>query len=350
MFRTIPGVTDLDSSLPTGATEELLTINHQKLAQSGLSVMEVIQAVNIATRGQSVAIAHLGTRENTNIVLRFEKEARRQVSDLARIQMKNAANQMVALSSVVEISTSSAPSPIWHDAREPMTLVAGEMEGRAVIYAVKDLIFRLIDYHLPNHHGKLIAWNLFGFTYEDNQTHQQYKIEWGGEFEMTLKNFRDLGLAMMLSYFLIYVILVAQFRSFRSPALIMTTIILGFTGVLPGFAVLDALSGVYFSATSMIGVIALGGIVVGNAILLLDFIEQLQSRGGALQQSIILACQTRIRPIMLTSITAILGSIVIVSDPVWSGLAWAITFGLSISTILTLIVFPVLYFRFGKSN
>lgn len=130
----------------------------------------------------------------------------------------------------------------------------------------------------------------------------------------------------------------------------MTAIILGFAGVLPGFAILDIFSGVYFSATSMIGVIALGGIVVGNAILLLDFIEQLQARGVSLQQSIIEACQTRIRPIMLTSVTAILGSIVIVSDPVWSGLAWAITFGLSISTILTLIIFPILYFRFGKAH
>jgi multidrug efflux pump subunit AcrB len=350
MFRETPGVVDLDSSLPTSASEQLLRIDHEKLAQSGLSVAQVVQALYTGVSGQPISMSHLETREQTNILVRFDSKDRKDINDISRIQLKNQMNQMVALSSIVHIETTTTPSAIWHDAREPMTLVGGEMQGRAVVYAVKDLIFRLLDYRLPNDSGELMSWNLFGFTWRDKQTHEEYKIEWGGEFEMTLENFRDLGIAMMVSYFLIYVILVAQFQSFRSPALIMTTILLGFAGVMPGFAILDAFAGVYFSATSMIGVIALGGLVVGNAILLLDFIEQLKSRGLPIKEAIIGACQTRLRPILLTSITAILGSIVIVSDPVWSGLAWAITFGLSLSTLLTLIIFPVLYYRFGNEK
>lgn len=124
---------------------------------------------------------------------------------------------------------------------------------------------------------------------------------------MMLENFRDLGLAMLVAYLLIYIILVAQFKSFKSSGLIMTTILMGFAGVLPGFAVLDFFFGVYFSATSMIGAIALGDIVVGNAILLLDFIEQRRDAGDTIESSIIEACKTRLKPIMLTSITAVLG-------------------------------------------
>ncbi len=349
VMRETPGVVDIDSSLPTGGSKATLVVDHEKLSRSGLSVAEVVGAIRAMTTGLSVATAHVGSREDATITMRFAPEARDSLADLSRVSLKNNAGALVPLMSVVSLQTGDASEPIMHDAREAQATVSGEVSGRSVVYVVKDLMLALMHYQLPGGEGRITSWNLYGFTYEDAQTHDQYRIEWGGEFEMTLDNFRDLGLAMLVSYFLIYVILVAQFRSFRSPALIMTTIILGFAGVLPGFALLD-LFGQYFSATSMIGVIALGGIVVGNAILLLDFIEQLRARGESMKHAIVKSCQTRLRPIMLTSITAILGSVVIVTDPVWSGLAWAIIFGLSLSTVLTLVIFPVLYFRFTPES
>lgn len=347
LFRATPGVTDIDSSLVSGTTEKLLTIDHEKLTRSGLSVSDVTTALQTGISGSTISLAHLAARERTTIVVRLAVDARDEPADLSRIFLKNRAGEMVALTSITRESDITTATPIWHDARVPTTLVAGEMSGRSVVYAAKDLIFDLLDYRGPRPASTLTrtGWNLFGFTYRDSVTQAEYRVEWGGEFEMTLENFRDLGIAMLVAYFLIYVVLVAQFKSFRSSALIMTAIILGFAGVLPGFAVLDAVSGIYFSATSMIGIIALGGIVVGNAILLLDFIEQLRARGLAVRDAVVTACETRLRPILLTAITAVLGSIVIVADPVWSGLAWALTFGLSISTVLTLIIFPVLYYR-----
>lgn len=347
-FRATPGVVDVDSSLSQGASEEKVVIDHEKLTRSGLSVAQVTQAVSTALAGTRVGIAHVESRENTAVIVRYASDARSETSDLSRISVRNSAGQLVPLLSVARLETVQLPEVITHDKREPMTMVMGETDGRSVVYVVKDLIKSLFSYELPGKTGELESWNLYGLTFRDRVTHEVYRIEWGGEFEMTLDNFRDLGLAMLVSYFLIYLILVAQFRSFRSPGLIMSTIVLGFAGVLPGFALLDALSGMYFSATSMIGAIALGGIVVGNAILLLDFIEQLRTRGQSVKMAIIGACQTRLRPIMLTSITAILGSIVIVADPVWSGLAWAIVFGLSLSTVLTLVIFPILYYRYGN--
>lgn len=345
-LKKTPGVVDIDSSLPQGS-ETTLAVDHEKLSRSGLSAADVAETLRVALSGQAVAMAHLANKEDSSVSIRFAKSARDELADLSRISLKAPSGAMVPLLSVVTPVPSDAAAPIMHDAREPIAVVAGEVSGRSVVYVVKDLIGELMGYTLPSRHGELVSWNLYGLTYRDSVTHETYRLEWGGEFEMTLDNFRDLGLAMLVSYFLIYVILVAQFRSFRSPALIMTTILLGFAGVLPGFALLDLIAGTYFSATSMIGVIALGGIVVGNAILLLDFIEQLRERGQSMKHAIVEACRTRLRPIMLTSITAILGSVVIVTDPVWSGLAWAIIFGLSLSTILTLVIFPILYFRFG---
>ncbi len=359
MYRATPGIVDLDTSLPSGATEKLIRLDHAKLASSGLSAAEVIQSLTAAISGSKISIAHLDTRERNYVYVRFAADARSTPAKLDQIFFRNHLNQMVALGSVSEIVDTATASPIWHDKREAMTLVSGEMSGRAVTYAVKDLIFKLLDYQGPattqaatpteNTKLKLTGWNLFGLNYRDQTTGDNYRIEWGGEFEMTLKNFRDLGIAMLISFFLIYITLVAQFRSFRSPALIMTAIPLAFAGILVGFAVLDRF-GIYFSATSMIGVIALGGIVVGNAILLLDFMEQLRERGFTPEMAIIDACQTRLRPILLTALTAVLGSLVIVADPVWSGLAWAIAIGLTISTALTLVIFPILYLRFGSAT
>jgi multidrug efflux pump subunit AcrB len=340
---------DMDSSLAQGS-ELTLSADHEKLSRSGLSTAVLADTLHTALTGSAVAIAHLSSQEDASIFVRFQRSARDELSDLSRISLKAPSGALVPVLSVVRQVPGDASAPIMHDDREAMAVVAGEVSGRAVVYVVKDLILGLFGYSLPGGHGVLESWNLYGFTFRDTVTNDTYRLEWGGEFEMTLDNFRDLGLAMIVSYFLIYLILVAQFRSFRSPGLIMTTIILGFAGVLPGFALLDLLAGTYFSATSMIGVIALGGIVVGNAILLLDFIEQLRERGQTTKHAIVEACQTRLRPIMLTSITAILGSVVIVADPVWSGLAWAIIFGLSLSTVLTLVIFPVLYFRFGAAD
>lgn len=350
LFRATPGVVDLDTGIASGVTEEVLMIDHEKLARSGLSVSEVATALRTALSGNAVAVARLGEMEESKIIVRFAGDGRDDIADIGRVTLKNATGQAVALSSVTRIERVALPAPIVHDERESASIVMGETEGRAVVYVVKDLIIALMDYKLPSGNGELLDWNLYGLTYRDTESNEEYRIEWGGEFEMTLDNFRDLGLAMLVSYFLIYVVLVAQFRSFRTPMLIMSTIILGFAGVLPGFALLDFSSGLYFSATSMIGIIALGGIVVGNAILLLDFIEQLRARGRSVKMSIIGACQTRLRPIMLTSLTAVLGSAVIVVDPVWSGLAWAFIFGLSLSTVLTLVIFPILYLRFSGAK
>lgn len=154
-----------------------------------------------------------------------------------------------------------------------------------------------------------------------------------------------MGVALLLIYF----VLVLQLKSMVTPLLIMATIPLALIGVLVGFAILAAIKGTYFNATSMVGVIALAGIVVKNAIIYLAYLDELKEKGMKLNDALMEAGRVRLLPIILTSLTAILGSLTIIADPVWEGLAWAIIFGLSVSTVLTLVIFPLLYQTFeGK--
>jgi multidrug efflux pump subunit AcrB len=159
---------------------------------------------------------------------------------------------------------------------------------------------------------------------------------------MTLENFRDLGIAMIFAFFLVYVLLVAQFRSFSATALIMVTVPLALIGILFGFVFLDFF-GIYLTATALIGFIALIGLVVKNGILFLEYYDYKIAEGLTREQALTEAGRIRLQPIVLTSLTAILANLTIVTDSVWSGLAWAIVFGLSVSTVLSLVIFPILY-------
>jgi multidrug efflux pump subunit AcrB len=188
-------------------------------------------------------------------------------------------------------------------------------------------------------------WDLWGMTITD-QTGATIELIWGGEWEMTLENFRDLGIAMGIALLMVYALLVAQYNNFSTPAYILITVPLGLVGILWGFLLLDNGYGIYLTATALIGFIALIGIVVNNAIIFLEYVEQAKAAGASYREALIEAGETRLRPIFLTSLTTILGSLTIAGDPVWSGLAWAIVFGLSLSTVLTLIIYPTLLARF----
>jgi multidrug efflux pump subunit AcrB len=215
------------------------------------------------------------------------------------------------------------------------------MDNRSIVYGMLDLIWEVKDLELSNN-LTYKSGNIWGFEFEDEEK-RIYKIEWGGEWKMTVENFRDLSKAMQWAFFLIFIVLVAQFGSFKKSSIIMITMPLGLMGVLLGFSLLDAGWGIYLTATSLIGFIALMGIVVNNAIIYLEYLEVLQRNGMELAKALVQAGRTRLRPILLTSMTTILGNLTIATDPVWSGLAWSIVFGLSLSVVLTLGVFPLLY-------
>ncbi len=346
-FANTKQVVDVDTTISHPAQKISLQIDHQKALQTGITTDQVYETLNAMTDEIAISQFHQpNSPEMIDIILKFPTDKTNQITDLNEIFIKNMQGDMIPLSAITKQNQTRTSPILSLDERDETVLVTAELDNRSVVYANIDLIKEALNYELPNG-GKVKNWNLFGINYE-TENKEIYRIEWGGEWQMTLENFRDLGLAMAVAFILIYAVLVAQFSSFKIPLLAMSTVFLGFLGILPGFALLDITFGTFLTATSLIGFIALIGIVVNNAIIYLEYYEHLMAKNTPMKESLFLAGQTRLRPIILTSMTTVLGNLTIVNDPVWSGLAWSIVFGLSISALFTLGVFPALMVEFVK--
>jgi multidrug efflux pump subunit AcrB len=208
------------------------------------------------------------------------------------------------------------------------------------LYGMADLYGKLAELHpiqdQPLHQSLVRA--------PDNP--YRYSLKWNGEWQVTYETFRDMGVAYSVGLILIYLLVVVQFRSYLVPVVIMAPIPLTIVGVMPGHALLGA----QFTATSMIGMIALAGIIVRNSILLVDFINEEVRRGVGFEQAVVRAGATRAKPIVLTGLAAVLGALFILDDPIFRGLAIALIFGLAVSTLLTLVVIPVMYYAFMRKR
>jgi multidrug efflux pump subunit AcrB len=325
LFAKTYQVVDIDDSVKETQDKYQLIVDKEKAALVGISTEQVVQTLRLSVAGMSISTLHLPEAKTpVAIMLRLPKDDRNGLSDMNKIYMTSPQGSQIPLSSLVKIVPSEMDKAIYHKDLQPVTYVYGEMGNRSQVYAVIDMMRYVWKHPLP----------------------EGYRIKWDGEMKLTLDVFRDLGAAMGVALIAIYLLLVGRFRSFTIPVIIMASIPLSMIGIMPGFAV----TGVYFSATSMIGVIALAGIVVRNSIVLLEFILDKKQEGMPLNQALIEAGAIRTRPIVLTAAAAILGSAVIVTDPVWSGLALALIFGMLASTVLTLIVIPVFYFMLEKKK
>jgi multidrug efflux pump subunit AcrB len=319
LFAKTDQVVDIDDSVEKDAVKYRAVVDKQKAALNGISTQQIIGALRIAVEGVAVGTLHVPNEKNpVAILLRYPKGMRARPEDLRQVRVINPQGSQVPLGELVRIVPGTADKPIYHKDMRQVVYVYGEMGARSQLYAVLDMMKALRADPLP----------------------KGYKVNWDGEMKLTLDVFRDLGAAMGVALMLIYLLLVGRFRSFSVPLIIMGPIPLAMIGIMPGFALI----GVYFSATSMIGVIALAGIVVRNSIILIEFIQDKKEEGMPIEQALIEAGAIRTRPIVLTALAAILGASVIAADPVWSGLAWALIFGMTASTVLTLVVIPVVYY------
>jgi len=325
IFAATKDVVDIDDSVERDAVKYHVAVDKAKAAENGITTEQIVGALRIAVAGAAVTTLHVpDSKEPVDILLRYPKALRSGPDDLGLTYLTNPQGEQVPLSELVKVEPGSRDRPIYHKDMKPVVYVYGEMAGRSQLYAVLDMMKGLKKDPLP----------------------KGYDLKWDGEMKITLDVFRDLGAAMAVALILIYLLLVGRFRSFVVPVIIMGPIPLAMIGIMPGFALI----GVYFSATSMIGVIALAGIVVRNSIILIEFIQDKKGEGIPIEKALIEAGAIRTRPIVLTALAAILGASVIASDPVWSGLAWALIFGMTAATALTLVVIPVLYFIFQRKK
>jgi len=352
----IPGVVDIDTSRTEHSVEKTYRVVTEETTRVGVSVDDIMMTLHTLFGGANISLYHdklddeMRFSESHYISLIATENDRDEITDLGHVHVRAVNGSLVSLASLIKETDMPLDDMIMMDARKPTVYISGEMQGRSVVYASIDMLKYLVkEYRLPSGNAKLDHWNLFGVRYIDEDG-SRVNVRIGGEWELTLEVFRDMGIAFVGAIFMIYFVLVARFRSLKVPLYIMATIPLALIGVLPGFFILYVVKNTYFTATSMIGVIALAGIVVNNAIIYLEYVFQLKERGMDIEAALVKAGRTRLLPIALTSLTTILGSLTIISDPVWEGLAWAIITGLSLSAFLTLVILPVIYRIFEKEG
>lgn len=316
-----------------------LTVDREKAALSGLSVAEVAVALRRLIDGEEMGRARIDGEKNP-VPIRLQIPRRHQIDPalLARVSVTNRQGKQVPLSELVRLVPALADRPILHKNGERVTYVGGELESTAPVYAVLDLDRRLDGLLLAD--GSRLATGNLRLNPVAPDTLEGPRLLWDGELRMTLDTYRDMLGALGLALTFIFLVLVAYYQSFSLPLVAMAAIPLGLAGIFPG----HWLMGQPFTATSMIGIIALAGVVVRNSLLIIDFVLDYRRQGMDLREAILEAGAVRLRPILLTALAIVLGSAVMLTDPVFGGLAISLIFGTLASTVLTLVVVPLLLY------
>ncbi len=342
-FGKVFGIVNVDDSATASVNAFHVKVDREQAALSGVAVGQVAKLMHDYVSGFSIGTVHMDdAREPVNITVRLPRSERQTPAQMLSLRVMNMAGQQVPLSAIATVERATQDKPIHDRDQHPVVMVGGELLKSSPVYAVLTLD-RLLDGQLLPSAVKFKTGNL-GFVETQPDDVTNYHLLWGGEMRLTLDVFRDLGSAFLVALVFIYLLLVAYYRSFMTPLIVMGAIPLTLVGVFPGHWITQQA----FTATSMIGVIALAGVVVRNSLLLIDFIVDYRARGYRLEQAVIQAGAVRLRPIMLTALAIIMGSAVMVTDPVFGGLAVSLIFGTFASTVLTLVVIPLLYFLWER--
>ncbi|MBV2209634.1 MAG: efflux RND transporter permease subunit [Thermomonas sp.] len=335
-FATTEGIVDIDTSVEADAPREQVVVDRARAARLGVSQSAIAEAIALGVGGLDASYLHDGASKYPRpIRLRLPAQDQATLSGLLALHVRSAQGALVPLSELVQVKRLPWDGAIHHKDGLSVVYVTADEAGKldSPLYGMFNVVSQLRDNPVQ---GQALAQT---FITQPADT-SQYAVKWDGEWQITYETFRDMGIAYAAGMVLIYLLVVAQFRSYLVPLVIMAPIPLTIIGVMPGHALL----GKQFTATSMIGMIALAGIIVRNSILLVDFINQETARGVPLVDAVIDACAVRAKPIVLTGVAAMLGAFFILDDPIFNGLAISLIFGILVSTILTLVVIPLLYF------
>jgi multidrug efflux pump subunit AcrB len=338
VFRTTPDIIGVDDSVDEDAPKLLVRVLQNKAAIAGVAPMDIVETMRMGLAGEYATPIHDGdAKYEVPVRIGLAPEQLESVESLLALSVRSRSGVLVPLSEVTEAVPVRRERTIHHKDLQPVAYVFGDMAGDldSPLYGMFDIRVRTAGMALPE--GGALGEVFLGPPAE---RYGGYTLRWDGEWTVTYETFRDMGIAYAVGLVLIYLLVVAQFGSYLVPLVIMAPIPLTLIGVMPGHALL----GTQFTATSMIGMIALAGIIVRNSILLVDFVNLQVAEGVALQQAVIHAAAARAKPIVLTGLAAMLGALFILDDPIFSGLAVSLLFGIAVSTLLTLVVIPILYY------
>jgi multidrug efflux pump subunit AcrB len=340
MMAREPLMVDLDDSVEYPQTLYVFKTDKAKAALNGVSTEDVARTVQTALGGASAGVVHLPHEANPfDIYLQLPRSRRSMLGELKALYVRGNLGVPVQIAELGRFEASTVDETIYHKNLRRLVYIYGELAGRAPADAIFSLQRQLGQNPLP----------------------EAFRVEWAGEGEwkITVDVFRDLGIAFAVAFMGIYILLVYETRSYLIPCVLLIAVPLTIIGIMPGFWLLNALTGVkvggfpnpiFFTATAMIGTIALAGIVVRNSVVLITFIRDSLAEGETLEQSILSSGAVRMRPIFLTAATTALSAWPITLDPIFSGLAWALIFGLFVSTAFSLVMVPVVYFMIYKNR
>jgi multidrug efflux pump subunit AcrB len=340
LYEDTPDIVDIDSTIEADAKRLVIDVDRQRAAMLGIPQQHVAAILQMALSGEDVTYIHQA-RERYPIPVRLEipVASKADLEALMSLEVRSQAGQRVSISEIATVREAGWDDAVYHKDLLPVVMVTGDMAGRldSPLYGMFDISSRIeglddSDFEIEQR-----------YISQPENTHY-FSLKWDGEWQITYETFRDMGIAYSVGLVLIYLLVVAQFRSYLLPLIIMAPIPLTIIGVMPG----HALFGASFTATSMIGMIALAGIIVRNSILLVDFIMEETRAGKTLEDAVISAAAVRAKPIVLTALAAMMGAFFILDDPIFNGLAISLIFGILISTMLTLVVIPVLYYSFRR--
>ncbi|MBK9348411.1 MAG: efflux RND transporter permease subunit [Burkholderiales bacterium] len=352
-FASTADIVGVDSSLQENAPRAFLRVRRQRAESLGIPVAAIAQTVSQALSGADAAYLHDGqSKYPVPVRIQLPRDSQVGLDALLALPLRAANGQLVPLSELVQVQYGVVDKPLFTKDLQGVSYVYGDMAGQLDsplygLFAARDTLHKAQS--VGGAAGGAAGGAVGGaaavepgeyWISQPKDAYQGYAIKWDGEWQITYETFRDMGAAYGVGLILIYLLVVAQFRSYLTPLVIMAPIPLTIIGVMPGHAILGA----QFTATSMIGMIALAGIIVRNSILLVDFIELQVREGVAFKQAVLQSAVVRAQPIVLTGVAAMIGAFFILDDPIFNGLAIALIFGILVSTLLTLVVIPVLYY------
>lgn len=371
VFAQTPGVVDIDDSTIIDAPRKLLLVDRARAAQLGVTQQAIASTLAMGLSGDSATYLHDGSRYPVPAIIQLPPEAQGSLDTLLQLRVRSTRGASVPVRELVRVSDTLREQPAYHKDLLPVDFVMADMAGGAgpgkesvagngktavtgtraqpektgqsgtvgavdsPLYGMFGMRSRIASLEGPDG-GALQEY----FIRQPSSPYAGYALKWDGEWQITYETFRDMGAAYAVGLILIYLLVVAQFGSYLMPLIIMAPIPMTVVGVMPGHALLGA----QFTATSMIGMIALAGIIVRNSILLVDFINLQLAEGVPFERAIVQSAITRAQPILLTGLAAMIGAFFILDDPIFNGLAIALIFGILVSTVLTLVVIPLLYY------
>ena len=336
VFETTPGVVDVDDSTTVRAPRILLVVDRSKAAALGIPQQAIAAILAPALGGDAVSFLHDGSKYAVPVRLSLPPDRQGELDALLGLRVRGQDGRSVPVRELVDVVASEREAPRYRKDLLPVTYVVGDMAGKvdSPLYGMFGMRGKIARITTPT--GKPEEY----FIRPPAEAWSRYAIKWDGEWQITYETFRDMGIAYAIGLVLIYLLVVAQFGSYLIPLIIMAPIPLTVIGVMPGHALLGA----SFTATSMIGMIALAGIIVRNSILLVDYVNVLLAEGRPIEEAVVDSTVARAQPILLTALAAMSGALFILDDPIFNGLAISLIFGIGVSTVLTLVVIPILYY------